>query len=279
MKKKLFEAEVLSNEEIAPGIFRMSLLTEETAVSEAVPGQFVNLYPENGERLILPRPFGICDANMTECTIEIVYEVVGRGTAKLSLAGRGHIIRTGVPLGRGFDLSGLKELQIRDPRPFILAGGGVGIAPLLFLARTLRSDDLKVLAVLGFRDTPFLIRDFEKTGCRVLVTTERLNEKTFLGTVIDCMTINNISAPAYFACGPRGMLKAVDSYVSEDCGDEFLQVSMEERMGCGYGVCVGCSIPVLERDESGEILRTRRKVCKDGPVFRGSEVIWDDGIR
>ena len=270
---------MLSNQEIAPGIFRMSFLTEESAVSEAAPGQFVNIYPKEGGRMILPRPFGICGTKPSESTMEIVYEVVGTGTAALSEAERGHLLKIGVPLGRGFDLTGLKDLQEQDPRPFVLTGGGVGSAPMLFLARTMLREGLKIQVVLGFRDRPFLLPDFEKTGCRMLVTTEQLHEQFFLGTVTDCMKINRISAPAYFACGPRGMLAAVDEYVSGDCGDENLQVSLEERMGCGYGVCVACSVPVLEQDENGETRKVRRKVCKDGPVFRGSEVIWHDGIR
>lgn len=279
MKNKLIEAEVKTNEEIAPGIFRMRFLADEAAVTGAVPGQFLNVYPETGLRMVLPRPFGICGADPAERSLEIVYEVVGRGTAELSGKKSGQVLKIGAPLGRGFDLDGLRELQEGDPRPFILIGGGVGCAPMLFLARTMAGEGLKIKAVLGFRDVPFLVPDFAETGCRTLVTTEKLNEEYFFGTVIDCMESNGISAPAYFACGPRGMLAAVDDYAAKDCGDEQLQVSLEERMGCGYGVCVGCSLPVWEQDESGETRRVRRKVCKDGPVFRGSEVIWHDGTR
>lgn len=277
MNRKLYEAEVLSNVEIAPGIYRMTLCTEESTVSEAVPGQFLNIYPEPGGRLVLPRPFGICGAKPAENTLEIVYEVVGAGTGRLSAMEAGRVLKIGAPLGRGFDLSGLKELQAQDPRPLVLVGGGVGCGPMLFLAGALSTEGLKAEAILGFRETPFLVRDFEAAGCRVLVTTEKLNGAYFLGNVINCMEINSISAPAYFACGPRGMLAAVDAYAAKDCGDDLLQVSLEERMGCGYGVCVGCSIPVRERDGSGEEHRARRKICKDGPVFRGSEVIWHDG--
>lgn len=279
LKKKIFEAEVLDNAEIAPGIFRMRFQTEKAAVSDAVPGQFLNIYPEPGGRLVLPRPFGICGADPAKSSLEIVYEVVGRGTAGLAEARPGRILKIGAPLGRGFDLTGLREIQEQDGRPFVLVGGGVGCGPMLFLASVMVRNGLKAEAVLGFRNIPFLDGDFTEAGCRTLMTTEGFHGNCFTGTVIDCMKVNGITASAYFACGPRGMLAAVDDYVSKDCGDERLQVSLEERMGCGYGVCVGCSIPVWERDGSGETRRIRRKVCKDGPVFRGSEVIWHDGTR
>lgn len=277
MKKSIHEAEVLANTEIAPGIFRMAVSAGEAVVSEAVPGQFLNIYPEPGGRLILPRPFGICGADPASRSMEIVYEVVGEGTARLSKKQTGSVLTIGAPLGKGFDLSRLIEIQKEDPRPFVLVGGGVGCGPMLFLARILAKKGVSFVAVLGFRDVPFLSAEFEETGCRVLMASEQSHSGLFQGTVIGCMKKNQISAPAYFACGPRGMLSAVDEYVSRDCGDEQLQVSLEERMGCGYGVCVGCSIPVMEEDSNGEERRVRRKVCKDGPVFRGSEVIWHDG--
>ena len=144
------------------------------------------------------------------------------------------------------------------------------------LAGELKKMEVPAVAVLGFRETPFLTEKFREAGCRTLVTSEVLNDRTFLGTVIDCMEINELKAPAYFACGPRGMLAAVDRYVSEDCGDECLQVSLEERMGCGYGVCVGCSVRIREKDGKEKEHIVRRRVCVDGPVFRGSEVIWHD---
>lgn len=264
------------NEEIAPGIFHLRLMADEEAATAAYPGQFLNVYPEAGRRMVLPRPFGICDADITDKTIDLVYETVGAGTRWMSEKKRRSRLKITNPLGRGFRLDGLKELQKKDPRPAVLLGGGVGCAPMLFLAKTLAEEEIPNIAVLGFREFPFLAEEFRKTGSRTYVTTEKLNEENFLGTVIDCLEANGISAPAYFACGPRGMLAAADRYVSEDCGDEFLQVSLEERMGCGYGVCVGCSIPVREMNEDGSFSEVRRKVCADGPVFRGSEVNWND---
>ena len=277
MKNKILEAEVLVNEEIASGIYYMSMVTEEEAVSAAYPGQFLNVYPEPGGRLILPRPFGICGADPSKKTIDIVYEVVGAGTAWMSGLKKGHWLKIAAPLGKGFDLSGLKDLQEKSGQPVVLVGGGVGCGPMLFLAQMLQKEELPVAAVLGFRDAPFLHLHFEEAGCRTLVASQTIQENTCHGTVIDCMKANEVKASAYFACGPRGMLAAVDDYAAADCGDEYLQVSLEERMGCGYGVCVGCSTEIRFRDGQGGIQTVRRKICTDGPVFRGSEVIWNGG--
>ena len=279
LTNKIVMAEVRMNREIAPGVYHLQMLVEKETAAAARPGQFLNVYPEAGSRLILPRPFGICSADPDAGTLEIVYEVVGRGTEILSAAGEGTLLKIAAPLGRGFDTESLKSLRTNDARPPVLIGGGVGCGPMLFLARTLQREQVPVTAVLGFRDRPFLVREFREAGCTLLTASETEQEGIFSGNVIDCMTAAGLSAPAYFACGPRGMLAAVDAYVSADCGDEFLQVSLEERMGCGYGVCVGCSTRIREYGENGQLQTVRRKICTDGPVFRGNEVIWDDGTR
>jgi dihydroorotate dehydrogenase electron transfer subunit len=274
---KILEAEVLTNEEIAHGIFRMSLYVMDKAAG-VVPGQFINIYP-NDRSLILPRPFGICDADAPEGTIDIVYQVTGQGTKEMSGAERGTIYRVTGPLGNGFDTSVFDDEVSgtgASGRSAMLIGGGVGCSPLVFLAKTLRKMKINVTAVLGFRKDKFLVDEFRDADCRVLVTTEEPDENSYLGTVVDCLKATGEEADEYFACGPRPMLNAVEKHIQEHSGDRCLQVSMEERMGCGYGVCMGCSIDVKEEDENGNIVKTRRRVCCDGPVFRGSEVIWDD---
>ncbi|MDD7408535.1 MAG: dihydroorotate dehydrogenase electron transfer subunit [Anaerovoracaceae bacterium] len=277
MAKKILEAEVLSNEEISPGIFRMSMYVPEAA-AEAAAGQFVNIYPAD-KSLILPRPFGICDANSSEGTVDIVYQVVGQGTEEMSQAERGTLYRIAGPLGNGFDLSVFDDSVSgagASGRSAVIIGGGVGCSPLLFLAKTLRKMGVNATAVLGFRKDKFLVEDFRDADCRVLVTTDEPDESSFLGTVVDCMRVTELEGDEYFACGPGPMLKAVGRYIKDRSDDSHLQVSMEERMGCGYGVCMGCSIDVKEPDENGNIIKTHRRVCCDGPVFRGSEVIWHD---
>ncbi len=275
MKKKIMEAEVLSNTEIAPGIFRMSMYVTEAAAA-AVPGQFINIYL-NDKSLILPRPFGVCEADASEGTIDIVYQIAGQGTREMSEAERGTVFRIAGPLGRGFDLTVFSD-EISGTgasgRSAMIIGGGVGCSPLVFLAKTLRKMGINTTAVLGFRKEKFLVDEFRNADCRTLVTTDNPDEDSFLGTVVDCMRVTEAEADEYFACGPGLMLAAVDKYIKERADDSRLQVSMEERMGCGYGVCMGCSIAVKIKDESGNIVRSHRRVCSDGPVFKGSEVIW-----
>lgn len=271
MDKKILEANVLINEMIAEGIWHMRMHAEEAAET-AHPGQFINLYPK-ADRLILPRPFGIAGADRAMGTIDIIYEVVGAGTREFSGYSRGDKARITTPLGNGFDISEVLEKKDDtegEKPPAVLVAGGVGMAPVLFLAETLRESGAEATVVLGFRKEIFLKSRFEEIGCRVLAATEVPDEHAFLGTVIDCMEANQISSGDYFACGPRGMLEAVDKYVKADCGDDRLQVSLEARMGCGYGVCVGCSVDILDSDGS----RVHRKVCTDGPVFSGNEVVW-----
>lgn len=270
------DAKVVSRQELAPGIIRMRFLTGQERAAAAKPGQFLNVYPMKGSRMILPRPFGICAADAEEGTMDIVFEIVGNGTAALAAAEPGTSVRIAAPLGRGFDYSGLAELQKTDSRPVVLAGGGVGCAPLLFLAAKLQEESIAASAVLGFREYPFLSEDFIEAGCDTTVTTEKANEPYFQGTIIDCMEVHGVKAPAYFSCGPKGMLAAVSRYAAADCGEDHLQVSLEERMGCGYGVCVGCSTWIRETDEAGEVHVVHKKVCSDGPVFKGCEVIWND---
>ncbi len=269
LEKHLLEAEVLENEPVASGIIHMTLFVPEAA-EQARPGQFINIYPSN-ERMILPRPIGICRSDRGEGTIELIYEIKGEGTEEMAKAGRGDSLRISQPMGNGFDLESLRE---NPEKTALLIGGGVGCSPLLFLAEALQHMGVSTTAVLGFRQESFLLDAFRRAGCRVLVTTEEPTEEAFLGNVVDCLNVNEAEAEEYFACGPRPMLAAVEQYVSSHGDDHCLQVSMEERMGCGYGVCLGCSIPVRVPDQEGNLVETRRRVCYDGPVFRGSEVIW-----
>ena len=268
-EKKVMEARVLSNQEIAGGVFRMSVLAPDAA-AEARPGQFANLYPA-ADRLILPRPISICDADASEGTLTFVYAVVGGGTAEFAALKNGERVRLSSPLGTGFHLpesGGSGETARRA----VLVGGGVGPAPMVFLAKELTGRGIGCTAVTGFRREPFLSEELKRAGARVVKTTDLPSPEAFLGTVVDCMEINEIQGDLYFACGPRPMLKAVSEYVLRLGQD--VQVSLEERMGCGYGACVGCVCDVREKSPDGEDVVVRKKVCRDGPVFWGSEVIW-----
>lgn len=263
-EKSVIAAEVLSNEKIAGGIMKMTVAAPQFA-EEAQPGQFCNLYPA-ADRLILPRPVSICDAEKESGTLTFVYAVVGAGTEEFSKLKSGQSLRVSSPLGKGF------RMPSGTGQKAVLIGGGVGTAPMLFLAKELKKRNIHCTAVTGFRREPFLSQELKAAGARVITTTDLPSPDYFLGTVVDCMEINEISGDCYFACGPRPMLAAVFDYVQKRGQD--VQVSLEERMGCGYGACVGCVCDIREKDKDGREQIQRRKVCKDGPVFMGSEVIW-----
>lgn len=272
-EKKIYKGIVVSNQEIADGIMKMKLSAPEAA-GEARPGQFANLYPA-ADSLILPRPISICDADGDDGTLTFVYAVVGAGTAEFAGYESGDTVRVSSPLGTGFLLpspAGAESVPASGSLNAVLIGGGVGCAPMLFAAKELRSLGVSVTAVAGFRKEPFLIKELKDAGARVVVTTDMPTENAFLGTVVDCMEINEIRGDLYFSCGPRAMLSAVCSYLKRRGED--VQVSLEERMGCGYGACVGCVCDIKVKDAQGKETAVRKKVCKDGPVFLGSEVIW-----
>lgn len=260
-KKSIYDVQVISNEEIAPHIMKMVFDAPEAA-AEACPGQFINVYPK-AESLILPRPISICDADAEAGTLTIVYDVVGAGTAELENTAAGESVRISSPLGNGFN--------IVTEGSAVLLGGGVGSAPMVFLAKKLAEAGVKAVSVTGFRKDPFLTEELKKAGCRTLVTTDVPTEFGFVGNVVDCMEINHISGGnTFYACGPKPMLAAVVKYVKGMDENTEIQVSLEERMGCGYGACVGCVVDI--RDEEGNV--SRKKVCKDGPVFAGEAVVW-----
>lgn len=227
------KATMRKNEKICDEIFSMEL---ETDIDKIVPGQFINVYLKNASKL-LPRPLSVCD--FESGILRLVYRANGEGTVELSGYRDGDLRILG-PLGKGFDIYSTRS---------ILIGGGIGIPPLLYLAKHLKDP----IAVLGYKAEKFLVDEFERVCERVYTASESEGE----GMITDIMDKHGIHGEDYYACGPTGMLKAL-SY-------ERLQVSLEERMGCGYGACVGCTC----KTKGG-----LKKVCKDGPVFYGSEVIW-----
>jgi dihydroorotate dehydrogenase electron transfer subunit len=267
-KKYICEAEVLHNDETAPGIRKLIMSAPEPA-QEAQPGQFINIYPKS-DRLILPRPISICSADADEGLLTVVYDVVGAGTEELSNMVRGDLIRISSPLGNGFPMPEAAD------RPVLLVGGGVGNAPLLFLAERLAKQSGRIIAVAGFRKDPFLIEELREADCRVLVTTDIPGEHSFVGNVIDCMEINQLELDeswTCYACGPKPMLESVYRFVKGVNEKMKIWVSLEERMGCGYGACVGCATNIRVSEDGSEVIQ-KLKVCKDGPVFNGEAVVW-----
>ena len=244
---KVIYSGIIQNKEIARGVFKMQLkIPGDYPAPE--PGQFVNLYL-NDESRLLPRPLSVCD--WEDGVLTLVYAVVGAGTKLISTYS--DKIRCSTPLGGAYKLEGSGGC--------ILAGGGVGTPPLLFLAKKLAAAGFTdVRAVLGFRSEPFLTEEFP---CAVEIATDD-GSVGFKGNVIELLG-DVPDNSRIFSCGPKPMLKALADYAKKR--ELSLQVSLEERMGCGYGACVGCTCKTTKGN---------RKVCEDGPVFWGNEVIWDE---
>lgn len=237
---------ILSNELIAKHVWRMRLAGAEGLpirsgqfVEIAVPGQY------------LRRPISVCD--YAEGVLTIIYKVVGVGTDAMSQWQAGQQVDMLIGLGNGYDLSRAGE------RP-LLIGGGVGVPPLYMLARVLREQGKQVRVILGFntKDEVFYEEEFRALGCKVEVTTVDGSYGT-KGFVTEAGLDEGLSNPCstyYYSCGPLPMLKAVIGHWGEQG-----EVSMEERMGCGFGACMGCSIQTKEGT---------KRVCKDGPVFNAA---------
>ncbi|MCR4604383.1 MAG: dihydroorotate dehydrogenase electron transfer subunit [Eubacterium sp.] len=240
---------------------------------EAVPGQFVSVYTRD-EAHLLPRPISICDIDKYERNITLVYRVVGYGTKEFSRLIPGNHITIMGPLGNGFEAV-IGEDNYRSP---ILIGGGIGIPPMLALAKSFREktvpnglddgDSPFVTVVLGYRDRhTFLKERFEEICDEVLISTDDGSVGT-KGTVIDALEASGIKGDIICACGPMPMLKGVKNYGMEQKIPTY--ISMEERMACGIGACLGCVCETVDVDDHSKVNNAR--ICKDGPVFDATEI-------
>ena len=244
MKQTLYT--VCSNEPLARQVFRMRLLGDTSAIT--APGQFVDLALPG---FFLRRPISICDYDADGLTI--IYKVVGKGTAALSRLAPGAELDALSGLGNGFDTQKSGESPL-------LIGGGVGVPPLYALAKRLLAEGKCPTAILGFNkaDEVFYAGEFENLGVRTIVCTAD-GSVGIRGFVTDAIaTLSGYSF--YYACGPEPMLRAVHAVCP--CGG---QLSFEERMGCGFGACMGCSC----KTKYGN-----KRICKDGPVLDKEEIVW-----
>lgn len=251
------EVKIVEQRMIASDIYRMVIHDEELA-QMAGPGQFLNVYTKDSACL-LPRPISICQIDRQEGNLVIVYRVVGKGTSEFSGLTEGDGIEVLGPLGNGFKLTGKKAL---------LAGGGIGIPPMVGLGEALKAaGNRDVSFVCGYRNCDlFLKEEMEKTGALYLATDD--GSVGTKGTVIDAIRANDLNPEVIYACGPMPMLRALKAYAQEKGIP--LYVSLEERMACGVGACLGCVCRTKEPDPHTHVNNAR--VCKDGPVFLASEV-------
>lgn len=244
-------ATIKSNRQIASGIYEMVLdMTGSQDICRSIlPGQFINIRLDG---FYLRRPISICDWNDTEITI--IYKTAGRGTGEMSTYMQGRCLDILLPLGNGYDISRAGK------RPIVL-GGGVGVPPMYGLCRELVAAGSDPIAVIGFNSSEevFYEEEFRKLGIDLIVTTAD-GSHGVRGFVTDEMA--NRSYTSFFACGPEPMLKAVCASAPQDIPG---WLSFEERMGCGFGACMGCSCKTLYGN---------KRICKDGPVLERKEIIW-----
>ncbi len=256
-------AKIHSIKEISKGIFDMVLLAPEVATA-AKAGQFVNLYLNDASKL-LPRPISICGFNAFAGTVRLVFRVVGKGTEELSEMSEGDEIKVIGPLGNGF-------FDVPEKNA-LLFGGGIGIPPMLGLAKALSSKGVNVTSVLGYRDAEaFLSNEFKQYGRLILATDD--GSLGFHGNVVDaaksCVAEGALSLAdtCICACGPLPMLRGIKAFAAEH--DIPAQISMEERMACGVGACLACVCKSTETDHHSNV--KNKRVCKDGPVFMAEEI-------
>lgn len=252
-------AAVVSQEQLAGGIYSMWLQTEEIA-KMAVPGQFISMYTNDGSKL-LPRPISLCEIDKEKNQLRVVYRVTGAdtGTAQFSKMAAGDTIEILGPLGNGFPLE-----EGKGKKAFLM-GGGIGVPPILELAKQLDCEKKQI--VVGYRDAgTFLKKEFEENG-EVYISTEDGSVGT-KGNVMDAIREQSLEADIIYACGPTPMLRAIKQYAEEK--NIVCYISMEERMACGIGACLGCVCQSKDKDHHSNV--HNKRVCKDGPVFLSTEV-------
>ena len=256
-------ARVTESSELTPGIRSLSVCLPETARWTVRPGQFAGLFPADGSMLLM-RPISVCRWDPARGELRFVYRPAGAGTQTFTKLVPGDPIDLLGPLGNGYDLERLAGKRV------LLLGGGIGIPPMLELAAALRKAEpaAEVTAALGYRTAQlFLAEEFRETGAQVLIAAEDGTAGT-RGTVLGAVREAGAEADAVCACGPMPMLRAVKRFAEEKGIEAWL--SLEERMACGVGACLGCVVKTRETDAHSYVKNAR--ICTEGPVFAAQEV-------
>lgn len=258
MNRRKEQALVVSQEEIAKDIFSMWIKTE--SAQTAKPGQFISMYTNDGSKL-LPRPISICEIDKENEMLRLVYRVTGEntGTEQFSKLKKGDFIPVIGPLGNGF------PFEKAEGKKVFLMGGGIGVPPILELAKQTKCDKKQI--VVGYRDAEtFLSKEFSENG-ELYISTEDGSVGT-KGNVMDAIRENALEADIIYACGPMPMLRALKRFAEEK--DIECYISLEERMACGIGACLGCVCKTKKVDHHSHVNNTR--ICTEGPVFLSTEV-------
>ena len=255
MRKNLLK--VTSNMEIARNIYEMKM-TGPGVGSMTTPGQFLHVSVGNNSSKLLRRPLSICDVDLDQEEVTLLYRAQGDGTKQLSQKKAGELVDVLGPLGNGFDMD-----AIAKNKRALLIGGGIGVPPLYYLGKHLKKKGIEVTFILGYQsvEDSFYVEKFQAIGETIVTTVD--GSLGIKGFVTDAMGPCIENGPVIYSVGPAVMLKAVEERA--DGLDGYL--SLEERMGCGIGACFACVCPTETR-KSGYV-----KICSDGPVFKMGEVV------
>ena len=245
-------AVVISQEKLATDIYSMWINTN--IAKEAKPGQFISVYTKN-EAKLLPRPISICEIDDKKTALRIVYRKAGKGTEEFSKYRSGASVNILGPLGNGFPLCDEKA---------ILIGGGIGIPPMLELAKALESEKT---IVVGYRNSEMFLNNDLACYDKLVVATEDGSVGT-KGNVIDAIREQNVSGSVIYACGPIPMLRGVKEYAKEKGIKAY--ISIEEKMACGVGACLGCVCKSTNVDDHSKV--NNKRICADGPVFNAEDI-------
>lgn len=270
MKQKT-QAVVLGQNKLSEGIYDLWLKTD--LAKEAKAGQFIGVYPKNKSTL-LPRPISICEVSDDKSALRLVYRVAGKGTSEFSTLKKDESVDILGILGNGYDFNLIfgAESDIKFDGTVVLLGGGIGIPPMLELSKELNKAGIKSTVVAGYRNSDlFLDEDFVKYADFKVATED--GSVGSRGNVMDAIKELGLKPDVIMACGPMPMLRAIKGYVEEQKanGREVkAYISLEERMACGVGACLGCVCKTTKVDGHSHVNNAR--ICTDGPVFEVSNV-------
>lgn len=257
-QKKKITAVVRSQTKLSENIYDMRLVTE--LAREAKPGQFVGVYPLDKSTL-LPRPVSICEVNEARTELRLVYRVAGAGTAEFSCWQPGQVVKILGVLGNGY------PVEEAWGKCVALLGGGIGVPPLLETAKALTKTPGEVHSFLGYRNADtFLEEDFARYSTLHIATED--GSRGTKGNVLDALRESGMRPDVIMACGPMPMLRAIKQFAEKEGIDAY--ISLEERMACGVGACLGCVVKTKNMDRHSHVHNAR--ICTDGPVFDAKEV-------